>query len=110
MLLLHFVALDVDTPSSVGPDGFVHLCWSHQAADVLRRHFEGGPATALVVDRDALAPERLREEDSYGHGAYPHYYGELARDWVVASHRLEWVDGALLVDGAAASGHWVASL
>lgn len=105
MLLLHFVPLGADFPTAVGPEGFVHLCWGHQAAEVLRRHFGGGPARALVIDVDALDATLFRQEDTYGHGAYPHYYGPLSKDWVVAVHTLKWGE-ALWVDGAPASEEW----
>jgi uncharacterized protein (DUF952 family) len=60
-----------------GQDPFIHLCRFDQLAAVRSRYFPGGPAVALIIDPTALDPKKLREEDSYGHGSFPHYYGEI---------------------------------
>ncbi len=83
--LLHLIALDGWPPSfpiAPGPEGFIHLCTPAQAEAVLGRFFAGGPAWALVVDA-AVEPD-VRDEDSYGHGAYPHLYAPLWEEQVLA--------------------------
>jgi uncharacterized protein (DUF952 family) len=56
---------------------FIHLCRFDQLEDVQRRHFGGRAVIALMIDANALDPASLRDEDSYGHGRYPHYYADI---------------------------------
>lgn len=56
---------------------FVHLCREDQLDAVRVRHFPGRALWAHAIDPAHLDPAALREEDSYGHGAYPHYYGAI---------------------------------
>ncbi len=106
MPLIHLVPLDAPTPALPGAEGFVHLCWPEQVPAVIRRHFADGPALALVLDESTLAGPLLREEDSYGHGAYPHFYGPLSPDWVIGQREVAWKDDAFHVDGARAGADW----
>jgi uncharacterized protein (DUF952 family) len=59
------------------PEGYVHLCYGDQIEGVVRRFFVGTRAWVLVVDRQALDPTLLKEEDTHGHGLFPHYYGTI---------------------------------
>lgn len=94
-VLIHFVpvgvelpATDAYRPASLDAEGFVHLCRAEQVADVRRRHFAGQRVRALVLDAARLeAP--VVEEDLYGHGAFPHLYGPIPADAVVAEVEVE---------------------
>jgi uncharacterized protein (DUF952 family) len=83
--LLHLVAREAWPPSfpiTPGPEGFIHLCTPAQAEAVLGRFFGGGPAWALVIAPAVEAA--VRDEDTYGHGAYPHLYGTIEAQQVLA--------------------------
>ena len=72
-------------PASLDTEGFVHCSYAEQVAGTLAKHFAG--ASDLVVIE--LDPQRLgaeiRVEDSYGSGtAFPHVYGPIPLDAVVA--------------------------
>ena len=74
-------------PIRPGKEGFIHLCSPEQAQTVLTRFFEGGPAYALLID-PVLEP-CIRDEDSYGHGVYPHLYGNLTQQHVLACFEID---------------------
>jgi len=66
-------------PPSLDAEGFIHCCHPHQLQDVLTRHFHGhDEVMVLPIDPQHL-PTGLRvvDEDLYGHGAFPHIYGEV---------------------------------
>jgi uncharacterized protein (DUF952 family) len=72
------------TPPSLEAEGFVHCSTRAQLAGTLARHFRGaGPLRVLVLDPDRLAAE-LRWEESRPGEAFPHLYGPLPVDAVVA--------------------------
>ena len=98
-MLVHLVPDTTALPAPPNAEGFVHLCWGPQVASVLERHFAGQAAVALVLDLKALSPDLLREEDSYGHGAFPHYYGVIPLECILRRHAVALVDGAMWVDG-----------
>ncbi len=57
-----------------GPEGFIHLCTEDQVEAVIARFFATTEVVEAWVDRSSLEAEKLRFEDTYGHGAFPHYY------------------------------------
>lgn len=100
--LLHLIAPDAWPPSfpiAGGTEGFIHLCTPAQADAVLGRFFGGGPAWALVVD--PAVEEHVRDEDTYGHGAYPHLYAPLEEHHVVT--RVMLAPGQSVADQVAAA-------
>ncbi|MDH3235668.1 MAG: DUF952 domain-containing protein [Alphaproteobacteria bacterium] len=71
-----------------GPDPFIHLSTAEQVAESAALHFTGvADLVLLTVDGAALGPE-LRWEASRGGGRFPHLYGDLPLDAVVAVDRL----------------------
>jgi len=65
-------------------DGFVHLSGLDQLAGTLDRHFAGAADLFLAeVDADAAGPA-LRWEPSRGGELFPHLYGPLLLETVVA--------------------------
>ncbi len=65
-------------PINPGPgETFVHLCRQAQLESVARRHFFGRVAQAVAIEESQLVPGLLRDEDLYGHGSFPHYYGSI---------------------------------
>jgi glutathione S-transferase len=57
-------------------DGFVHLCTADQLTGVLQRFYPHGDVVILALAEAALGG-RVRDEDLYGHGAFPHLYGPI---------------------------------
>jgi uncharacterized protein (DUF952 family) len=66
-----------------GPEGFVHLCAPDKVHEVTQRFFADGNVTRIVVETDALDADKLRFEDTYGHGEFPHYYGTIPKTAIV---------------------------
>jgi uncharacterized protein (DUF952 family) len=77
-------------PASLGTEGFVHCSWGRQVAGTLERHFAGATdLLALELDAGSFGATALVEEDSYGSGqAFPHAYGPIPADAVVAVVRV----------------------
>jgi uncharacterized protein (DUF952 family) len=71
-------------PPSLEAEGFVHCSTRAQLAGTLARHFPGaGSLRVLVLDPDRLGAE-LRWEESRPGEVFPHLYGPLPVDAVVA--------------------------
>jgi uncharacterized protein (DUF952 family) len=77
-------------------DGFIHLSAADQLQGTIDKHFAGQEDLWLVaVDLDALG-EQVKWEESRGGALFPHIYGELTLDAVVAYSELHYEeDGAL---------------
>ncbi|MFO0727343.1 MAG: pyridoxal-phosphate dependent enzyme [Myxococcota bacterium] len=75
-------------------EAFVHLCRQDQLRRVARQHFPGRVLQAVTIDPRALSPDRLRDEDLYGHGAFPHYYGPIGAEAIRGRVALPPVDRA----------------
>jgi uncharacterized protein (DUF952 family) len=72
------------SPPSLEAEGFVHCSTRAQLAGTLARHFRGaGSLRVLVLDPDRLGAE-LRWEESRPGEVFPHLYGPLPVDAVVA--------------------------
>jgi uncharacterized protein (DUF952 family) len=71
-------------------DGFIHFSDRGQVAGTAARYFSGQPGLVLLtVDPGRLAgPGELRWEKSRGGALFPHLYGALELDAVVAAERL----------------------
>ena len=77
-------------------DGFVHFSSRAQVAATARRIFGDEPELVIVaVDADTLG-DSVRWEPS-GAGTFPHVYGSIDRQSVVAVHR---IPGAAEIDVA----------
>lgn len=67
-----------------GPDGFIHLSTAEQVAESAALHFAGvADLVLLTVDGAGLPPE-LRWEASRGGALFPHLYGDLPLNAVLA--------------------------
>ncbi len=84
--------------------GFVHCCHAHQVAGVVALFYadESNPLTLLGIDVGRLAamgvavrgePGDTRHPDGE---RFPHVYGAIPIDAVVATHRAQVVDGRLV--------------
>ena len=70
-------------------DGYIHLSTAAQLAGTLDRHFAGRADIAIAaVDLEALG-EAVRWEPSRGGDLFPHLYGVLTLDAVLAYGPLE---------------------
>jgi uncharacterized protein (DUF952 family) len=86
-------------------DGYVHLSTAEQVVETAARHFAGQTdLTMLTVDGDRLG-EALRFEPSRGGALFPHLYGPLPVDAVVAETPLA---SGLPVDRAVTEALWSA--
>lgn len=65
-------------------DGYIHLSTADQLAETIARHFAGQSDLHLAaVDLEALG-NAIRWEESRGGQLFPHLYGELMLEDVVA--------------------------
>lgn len=70
-------------------DGYIHLSTAAQLTETVDRHFAGRSDLAVAaVDVDALG-EAVRWEASRGGALFPHLYGRLTLDTVIAYGPLE---------------------
>lgn len=76
-------------PTSLADEGFIHFSYAEQVAATANRHYHGVDGLqVLEIDPTALAGE-LRDEASPATGElYPHLYGPLPVEAVVAIHPL----------------------
>jgi uncharacterized protein (DUF952 family) len=74
---------------SLDDEGFIHCSFAHQVAATAERYY-AGRSDVLVLEIDAERVEDiLRVEDLAGTGeAFPHLYGPLPLDAVVAMREL----------------------
>jgi len=83
-------------------DGYIHLSTAAQVTETADRHFAGQDDLAIAaVDLDALG-DAVRWEPSRGGALFPHLYGSLTLDAVIAYgplHRLDDGSVALPVAG-----------
>jgi uncharacterized protein (DUF952 family) len=77
-------------------DGYIHLSTADQLADTIDKHFAGQDDLQLVaVDLDALG-EAVKWEPSRGGQLFPHIYGPLTLDVVLAYSPLDYEpDGSI---------------
>lgn len=76
-------------------DGFIHLSAGRQVAGTLAKHFAGQEDLLLLtVDADRLGAA-LKWEPSRGGDLFPHLYGHLPLDAIVAVAPLELDDDNL---------------
>jgi len=77
-------------------DGYIHLSTAEQLQETIDKHFAGQSDLWLVaVDLSAVS-EAIKWEPSRGGALFPHLYGELSLDFVVAYSELNYEpDGTL---------------
>jgi uncharacterized protein (DUF952 family) len=81
-------------PASLAAEGFVHLSFADQVEAVANARYRDVPELVAVEFDPATLGVEVRVEDSYGEGtAFPHAYGPLPADAVVAVHALERTPG-----------------
>lgn len=74
-------------PESLRTEGFVHLSAPHQLAEVAAARFAGRSDLLLLVVDPARLDVEVVWEDTTGEGhTFPHAYGSLPREAVVAVH------------------------
>lgn len=67
-------------------DGYIHFSTAAQAQETARRHFKGA-ADLVVLEVDAAAlGDALVWEPSRGGALFPHLYGKLPVEHVIAVH------------------------
>lgn len=70
-------------------DGYVHLSTAAQVTETVTKHFAGRTDLAIAaVDLEALG-DAVRWEESRGGQLFPHLYGRLTLDVVIAYSPLE---------------------
>ena len=76
-------------------DGFIHFSAGYQVVETLAKHYPGQEELVLLsVDPDRLGPA-LKWEESRGGDLFPHLYGPLELDAVVAEVPLQLDDDDL---------------
>ena len=80
-------------------EGFIHAARGDQWDDVRRRYYAGvtEPLVLLVIDTDRLTSPW--QEDSVGDTTYPHIYGPLNPDAVVATVPLDGAEALATASG-----------
>ncbi|PKU22331.1 DUF952 domain-containing protein [Telmatospirillum siberiense] len=69
-------------------DGFIHFSTGAQVRESARRHRAGQDGLVLLVVDGARLGEALRWEEARGGQLFPHLYGALPLDAVMAVHDL----------------------
>ncbi len=68
---------------SLESEGFIHSSRADQIVDTANGIFAGrDDLVILVIDAGRLTSP-LKEEDSYGHGFFPHVYGPIDKDAII---------------------------
>jgi uncharacterized protein (DUF952 family) len=79
----HFTGSAVDRQ-----DGFIHFSAADQVVETARRHFAGATGLTLLTVDPARLGDALRWEPSRGGALFPHLYGPMPVDAVVAADAL----------------------
>ncbi|MFC0003716.1 DUF952 domain-containing protein [Micromonospora siamensis] len=69
-------------------DGYLHFSAADQVVETARRHFGGATGLTLLTVDPARLGAALRWEASRGGALFPHLYGDLPVDAVVAAEDL----------------------
>jgi uncharacterized protein (DUF952 family) len=70
---------------SLALEGFIHCSDEHQVAGVLNRYFKGkGPLVKLTIDTNKLNTRFQYDYSPSINEAFPHIYGRLNLDAVIA--------------------------
>jgi uncharacterized protein (DUF952 family) len=71
-------------------DGFIHLSTAAQLAETARRHFAGETGLMVLATELNLLGPTVKWEPSRGGAMFPHIYGPLTLDAVLAAEPLTW--------------------
>lgn len=75
--------------TSLKEEGFIHCCQQEQIADVLQRYFEGKKdLLQLSIDTAKLKSQLIYEWSATNAATYPHVYGPINTDAVIAASTL----------------------
>jgi uncharacterized protein (DUF952 family) len=90
------IALEHDGSFAGAPvdvaDGYIHLSTAAQLTETVDKHFAGqSDLHVAAVDLEALG-DKIRWEESRGGQLFPHLYGVLTLDTVVAYSPLERIE------------------
>ena len=76
-------------PASLKAEGFIHFSTLAQSLGVANRFYAGQKSLLLLAVNEGLVSAEIVYEDLYGHGdKFPHLYGSLDPEAVVAVHKL----------------------
>lgn len=72
-------------------EGFIHFCYADQRPGVWQRFWaaETAPVVLLTVDPDEVGEALVDENTSGGTELFPHLYGPLPLDAVIAVHDVD---------------------
>ncbi len=72
--------------------GYIHASEAHQVDGIVERFYRGQQElTLLVIDEQAIAIDgvKMRREDGGSGEQFPHIYGAIRPQWIVAVNDLE---------------------
>jgi len=73
--------------ASLDSEGFIHCSFAHQLDAVIARYYGGASeVVVLEIETEGLM-SRVLNEPSTGNEVYPHIYGPINRDAIVAAER-----------------------
>ena len=73
--------------ASLDSEGFIHCSFAHQLDAVIARYYGGASeVVVLEIETEGLM-SRVLNEPSTGNEIYPHIYGPINRDAIVAAER-----------------------
>jgi uncharacterized protein (DUF952 family) len=71
---------------SLAAEGFIHCSFADQVDAVIERYYHGEPRLiVLEIESDCLM-SRMVKEPSTNREIYPHIYGPINRDAIIAVH------------------------
>jgi uncharacterized protein (DUF952 family) len=74
-------------PAAFDREGFIHCSYARQVIEVANRLFRGRTDLVLLeIDPSRLSGRVVEENLEGGREPYPHVYGELPEDAIVAVH------------------------
>jgi uncharacterized protein (DUF952 family) len=77
-------------PPSLIHEGFIHFSFANQIPGVIDRYYRDQKNLLVLKINKQKLLSRLVVENLAGTGSYPHLYGELNLDAVVANYPLLW--------------------
>jgi uncharacterized protein (DUF952 family) len=89
-------------PGAFDDEGFVHCSYAHQVLATAHRYYRGRDDLVLLeIDESRLTAPVIVEPSPTTGERFPHVYGRIGRDAVVAEHELRIGDGGdfVLPDG-----------
>jgi uncharacterized protein (DUF952 family) len=84
-------------------DGYIHLSAASQVTETVAKHFAGQSGLVVAAVDLAALGNAVRWEESRNKELFPHLYGRLTMDAVMAHCPLGWeADGSVTLPGMAA--------